>query len=154
MINRLQRIKALRVERAERHFSLQQMKLQTTRQHHQQALQASQDYCQWRIEEEQRLFKLCQGQPIDCKGLERWQQQVALLRENEAQLEKEVAEMAEKVELELRQLKECQRVLHHARQQQEKFNELGRQEQEAIRVQNEYQEEREQEEFHRQQERV
>ncbi|NHB87044.1 type III secretion protein [Photorhabdus tasmaniensis] len=154
MINRLQRIKALRVERAERHFSLQQMKLQTTRQHHQQALQASQDYCQWRIEEEQRLFKLCQGQPIDRKGLERWQQQVALLRENEAQLEKEVAEMAEKVELELRQLQECQRVLHHARQQQEKFNELGRQEQEAIRVQNEYQEEREQEEFHRQQERV
>ncbi|NHB95789.1 type III secretion protein [Photorhabdus stackebrandtii] len=150
MISRLQRIKALRVERAERHLSLQQMKLQTTRQHHQQALQALQDYCQWRIEEEQRLFKLCQGQPIDRKGLERWQQQIALLRENEAQLEKEVAEMTEKVELELRKLQECQRILHHARQQQEKFNELGRLEQEAIRAQGEYLEEREQEEFHRQ----
>ncbi|WP_387689630.1 type III secretion protein [Photorhabdus sp. RM71S] len=150
MIGRLQRIKTLRVERAEKHFSLQQMKLQTARQHHQQALQTLQDYCQWRIEEEQRLFELCQGQPIDRKGLERWQQQIALLRENEAQLEKQMAEMTEKVELELRQLKECQRVLHHARQQQEKFNELGRQQQEAIRAQGEYQEELEQEEFHRQ----
>ncbi|MCW7547982.1 type III secretion protein [Photorhabdus sp. P32] len=150
MISRLQRIKALRVERAEKHFSLQQMKLQMARQNHQQALQALRDYCQWRIEEEQRLFELCQGQPIDRKGLERWQQQVALLRENEAQLEKQAAEMKEKVEQELRQLQECQRVLHHARQQQEKFNELGRQQQEAIRAQGEYQEELEQEEFHRQ----
>ncbi|MCC8457752.1 type III secretion protein [Photorhabdus aegyptia] len=150
MIGRLQRIKALRVERAEKHFSLQQMKLQTARQNHQQALQTLQDYGQWRIEEEQRLFALCQGKPIDRKGLERWQQQVALLRENEAQLEKQAAEMKEKVELELRQLQECQRVLHHARQQQEKFNELGRQQQEAIRAQGEYQEELEQEEFHRQ----
>ncbi|ETS33203.1 type III secretion protein [Photorhabdus temperata] len=150
MIGRLQRIKALRVERAEQHLSLQQMKLQTAHQHHQQALQTLQDYCQWRIAEEQRLFEQCQGQPIDRKGLERWQQQIALLREHEAQLEKEAAEMAEKVERELRQLQECQRVLHHARQQQEKFNELGRQEQEAIRAQGEYQEELEQEEFHRQ----
>ncbi|MCC8420759.1 type III secretion protein [Photorhabdus thracensis] len=150
MIGRLQRIKTLRVERAEQHLSLQQMKLQTAHQHHQQALQTLQDYCQWRIAEEQRLFELCQGQPIDRKGLERWQQQIALLRENEAQLEKKVAEMTEKVELELRQLQECQRVLHHARQQQEKFNKLGRQEQEAIRAQGEYLEELEQEEFHRQ----
>ncbi|WP_445496768.1 type III secretion protein [Photorhabdus sp. SF281] len=150
MIGRLQRIKALRVERAEQHLSLQQMKLQTAHQHHQQALQTLQDYCQWRIAEEQRLFELCQGQPIDRKGLERWQQQIALLRENEAQLEKKIAEMTEKVELELRQLQECQRVLHHTRQQQEKFNELGRQEQEAIRTQGEYLEELEQEEFHRQ----
>ncbi|OCA56280.1 type III secretion protein [Photorhabdus namnaonensis] len=148
MISRLQRIKALRVERAEKHFSLQQMKLQTARQNHQQALQTLQDYGQWRIEEEQQLFALCQGKPIDRKGLERWQQQIALLRENEAQLEKQLAEMKEKTELELRQLQECQRVLHHARQQQEKFNELGRQQQEAIRAQGEYQEELEQEEFH------
>ncbi|CAQ83143.1 MULTISPECIES: type III secretion protein [Photorhabdus] len=150
MISRLQRIKALRVKRAEQHLSLQQMKLQTAHQHHEQALRNVQNYSQWRIAEEQRLFKLCQGQPIDRKGLERWQQQVALLRKNEAQLERKAAEILEQVELELRQLQECQRVLHHARRQQEKFNELGRQEQEALRIQGEYQEELEQEEFHRQ----
>ncbi|KAA1194900.1 type III secretion protein [Photorhabdus heterorhabditis] len=150
MIDRLQRIKALRVKRAEQYLSLQQMKLQTAHQRHQQALQNVQDYYQWRIKEEQRLFKLCQGKPIDRKGLERWQQQVAQLRENEAQLEKKIAEILEQVELEFRQLQECQRVLHHARRQQEKFNELSRQKQEALRIQSEYQEELEQEEFHRQ----
>ncbi len=92
MIGRLQRIKDLRLERAEQQLTAQQARLQLARIRQREAEQESLDYRQWRQAEEERLFAICQAEQLDRKGLKAWQQQVALLREKEAHLEQLAAE--------------------------------------------------------------
>ncbi|ALP40839.1 type III secretion protein [Aeromonas schubertii] len=147
MIRRLQRIKQLRVERAEQALSAQQGRVQAAHRRLEQARQAMLDYHAWRLDEEARLFALCQGTPLNRKELEAWQQQVALLREKEAALEQEAARMQELLAQERQRLSACQERLNQARRQAEKFSELARREQEDERAQAQYQEEQEQEEF-------
>ncbi|WP_033137841.1 type III secretion protein [Aeromonas finlandensis] len=150
MIGRLQRIKQLRLERAEQQLVTQQGRLQLARHRQLEAEQASQDYRQWRLAEEDRLFAICQAEQLDRKGLKQWQQQVALLREREAQLEQAAAEQAERVAEERIRLQERQQAVHRARQQQEKFAELHRQALASQRALRDYNEEQEQEEFRQQ----
>ncbi|MGY3903954.1 type III secretion protein [Aeromonas lusitana] len=150
MIGRLQKIKGLRRERAEQQLATQQARLQLARTRQRDAEQETLDYRQWRQQEEARLFLLCQEQPLDRRGLEQWQQQVALLREKEALLEQTAAEQAERVAEERSRLQERQLALHRARQQQEKFAELHRQELASQRALRDYNEEQEQEEFRQQ----
>ncbi|WP_426696481.1 type III secretion system stalk subunit SctO [Aeromonas hydrophila] len=150
MISRLQQIKQLRLERAEQQLAAQQAKLQQAHARQREAQQECLDYRQWRLAEEDRLFALCQAEQLDRKGLKAWQQQVALLREKEAQLEQSAAEQGERVAEERIRLQACQLAVHRARQQQEKFAELHRQELTAQQALRDYNEEQEQEEFRQQ----
>ena len=150
MIGRLQKIKVLRRERAEQQLAAQQARLQLACTRLRDAEQESLDYRKWRLQEEARLFILCQEQPLDRRGLEQWQQQVALLREKEAQLEQTAAEQVERVAEERIRLQERQLAMHRARQQQEKFAELHRQELASQQALRDYNEEQEQEEFRQQ----
>lgn len=150
MISRLQQIKVLRRERTEQQLAAQQARVQLARTRQQEAELESQHYRQWRLQEEDRLFILCQEQQVDRKGLDQWQQQVALLREKEAHLEQIAAEQAERVAEERIRLQERQLAVHRARQQQEKFAELHRQEQVSQQALCDYHEEQEQEEFRQQ----
>lgn len=150
MIGRLQWIKALRLEQAEQQLAAQQARLQLAHTRQREAEQESQTYRQWRLREEERLFTLCQEQQVDRKGLEQWQQQVSLLREKEAHLEQTAAEQAERVAEERIRLQERQQAMYRARQQQEKFAELHRQELAAQQALRDYNEEQEQEEFRQQ----
>ena len=108
MIGRLQRIKDLRLDRAEQQLATQQARLQLAHSRQREAEQESLDYRQWRLAEEDRLFALCQAEQLDRKGLKAWQQQVALLREKEAQLEQTAVEQAERVAEERIRLQERQ----------------------------------------------
>lgn len=150
MIGRLQKIKHLRLERAEQQLAAQQARLQQAHARQREAEQESRDYRQWRLAEEDRLFALCQQEQLDRKGLKAWQQKVALLREKEAHLEQMAAEQGERVAEERTRLQACQLAVHRARQQQEKFAELHRQEQAARQALRDYNEEQEQEEFRQQ----
>ncbi|WP_421229350.1 type III secretion system stalk subunit SctO [Aeromonas jandaei] len=150
MIGRLQRIKDLRLERAEQQLAAQQARLQLARIRQREAEQESLDYRQWRQAEEDRLFAICQAEQLDRKGLKAWQQQVALLREKEAHLEQLAAEQGERVAEERIRLQERQQAVHRARQQQQKFAELHRQELTSQQALRDYNEEQEQEEFRQQ----
>lgn len=150
MIGRLQRIKDLRLDRAEQQLAAQQARLQLARIRQREAEQESLDYRQWRLTEEERLFAICQTEQLDRKGLKAWQQQVSLLREKEAQLEQSAAEQAERVAEERICSQERQQAVHHARQQQQKFAELHRQELASQQALRDYNEEQEQEEFRQQ----
>lgn len=150
MIGRLQRIKDLRLERAEQQLTAQQVRLQLARIRQREAEQESLNYRQWRQAEEDRLFAICQAEQLDRKGLQAWQQQVALLREKEAHLEQLAAEQGERVAEERIRLQERQQAVHRARQQQQKFAELHRQELASQQAQRDYNEEQEQEEFRQQ----
>ena len=150
MIGRLQRIKDLRLERAEQQLTAQQARLQLARIRQHEAEQESLDYRQWRQAEEDRLFAICQAEQLDRKGLKAWQQQVALLREKEAHLEQLAAEQGERVAEERIRLQERQQAVHRARQQQQKFAELHRQELASQQALRDYNEEQEQEEFRQQ----
>ncbi|ENC6658187.1 YscO family type III secretion system apparatus protein [Aeromonas hydrophila] len=150
MISRLQQIKQLRLERAEQQLAAQQARLQQAHARQREAQQECLDYRQWRLLEEDRLFALCQAEQLDRKGLKEWQQQVALLREQEAHLEQLAAEQGERVAEERTRLQVCQLAVHRARQQQEKFAELHRQELTAQQALHDYNEEQEQEEFRQQ----
>lgn len=150
MIGRLQRIKDLRLERAEQQLTAQQARLQLARIRQREAEQESLDFRQWRLAEEDRLFAICQAEQLDRKGLKAWQRQVALLREKEAHLEQLAAEQGERVAEERIRLQERQQVVHHARQQQQKFVELHRQELASQQALRDYNEEQEQEEFRQQ----
>lgn len=150
MIGRLQRIKELRLEQSEQQLAVQQARLQLAHTRQREAEQESMTYRQWRLREEDRLFTLCQKQQVDRKGLEQWQQQVALLREKEAHLEQTAAEHMERVAEERIRLQERQQAMYRARQQQEKFAELHRQELAAQKALSDYNEEQEQEEFRQQ----
>lgn len=69
MIGRLQRIKDLRLDRAEQQLATQQARVQLARVRQREAEQESLDYRQWRLAEEERLFALCQAEQLDRKGL-------------------------------------------------------------------------------------
>ncbi|MGL5539392.1 MAG: type III secretion system stalk subunit SctO, partial [Aeromonas veronii] len=56
MIGRLQRIKDLRLDRAEQQLTAQQARVQLARVRQREAEQESLDYRQWRLAEEERLF--------------------------------------------------------------------------------------------------
>ncbi len=88
MIGRLQRIKDLRLDRAEQQLAAQQARVQLARVRQREAEQESLDYRQWRLAEEERLFAICQAEQLDRKGLKAWHQQVALLREKRPSLNK------------------------------------------------------------------
>lgn len=121
----LVQIKSWKLERAERH--LRQLELTAHAAHlaHERSLMEHREYQRWRCEEESRLFDLCQSRPLNGKQLEQWQQQVALLREKEANLEQAIAELALALEQEREHLKQGQQRLLAAQHQHEKFNQLS-----------------------------
>ncbi|ADZ44456.1 TPA: type III secretion system central stalk protein YscO [Yersinia enterocolitica] len=147
MIRRLHRVKVLRVERAEQAIKTQQACLQAAHRRHQEAVQTSQDYHLWRIDEEQRLFDQRKNTTLNCKDLEKWQRQIASLREKEANYELECAKLLECLANERERLTLCQKTLQQARHKENKFLELVQREDENELNQQHYQEEQEQEEF-------
>ena len=65
MIGRLQRIKDLRLDRAEQQLATQQARVQLARVRQREAEQESLDYRQWRLAEEERLFAICQAEQLE-----------------------------------------------------------------------------------------
>lgn len=143
----LLKVKKLKADKAEQALHSQGRKLKAARVKQKQAEVALSEYHQWRLTEETRLFESCQAEPIDSKGLERWQAQVALLREKEADLDKAIAEAKQAVVNEQSKLQSCKVALHQAQQQVNKFDELHEQERQQMKAEQEYKEEQEQEEF-------
>ncbi len=143
----LLKIKTLKADKAEQAMQQQGRKLKAARAQQAQAETELSEYHDWRLKEETRLFESCQAEPINSKGLERWQEKVALLREKEADLDKAIAEAKQLVVKEQAKLQERKLALHQAQQQVNKFAELREQELLQAKAEQEYKEEQEQEEF-------
>lgn len=142
-------IKTLRAQRAEQEQHRHQLRVQACRRAQTLSVTEHQQYQQWRQAEEARLFEQCKEQPFNRQKLERWQQLVALLREEEARLEQAIAERTHVLVQERELWRLSQRKLLAAQQQVEKFTELSRHALDAERHMNELKEEMELDEFRR-----
>ena len=142
-------IKSLRAQRAEQEQHRHQLRVLASRSAQALSVTEHQQYQQWRQAEEARLFEQCKEQPLSRQKLEQWQQQVALLREEEARLEQAIAERAQVLVQERELWRLSQRKWVAAQQQVEKFTELSRHALDEERLMNELKEEMELDEFRR-----
>jgi Arc/MetJ family transcription regulator len=121
----LVRIKAFKLDRAERNMRRSEASLQAAHHAHSLSVTLHQQYRQWRKEEESRLFNLCKKQVLNRKSLEQWQQKVTLIRVKDARLEEDIAQCVRAVSEEREHLQLNLRHLVEAQHQVEKINQLN-----------------------------
>lgn len=147
MIEQLLHIKSIRADRADSAVKQQEYRVRNMTSLLNKAEQAVTDYQQWRVEEEARRFAKAQQQTLLLKELENLRQEIALLREREAELQQQAVEAQKNLDNERVLLKQKKHEALAAHKTKQKFEELNQQEIDELVRQQQYQEELEQEEF-------
>lgn len=147
MIEQLLEIKKIRADRADSAIQQQEYRVNNARALLRKAEQSALNYHQWRKEEEERQFAKATKKTVVLKELEVLQQEIALLREREADLKQRATEEKNVLEKENQQLKERKQEAIAAHKTKEKFIRLHEQEIAEQARQVLYQEELEQEDF-------
>lgn len=116
----------------------------------QSAQQALIDYIQWRQGKETQLFSRVQRKVVDVDQLEQLNLKIGLLRQQDVQLQQAVEQAERQRDITVSELRQARQTHTRLLKAAEKTEQLLSREHCALRLQLEYREEQEQEEFTRQ----
>ncbi len=147
MLHDLLKIKHIREQSAEREVRKCQSQLEKAQQEVKNRQTAFEEYVEWRVQEEKRLYDNIINAEIHQNDLDKLKQEVAILREKDVTLEQAIAEAEKEVEVAKLALLEAQQQHAKAMQAVEKFEEFTKIQDEEAKKEAERLEDLEMEEF-------
>lgn len=128
LLTKIKAIKARKLTLAQQALQRAQAKILAKRREVQQAEQALENYVEWRLAEEDRLFERAHEQCLNRQGLDGLRHEVGLLRAGDARLNQKILDAQHQVDLAIEEKNLCQQNLIRAEKVLEKYHSLLAQE--------------------------